>query len=250
MKAYIGIDDTDTLASDFGTGKVVRWFEKFLPEGCQCRGVVRQQLLVCDEIPYTSHNSAACMLVEVEAEHRADGVLKSLANLASDYLVGQAAAGSDPGLCVVGEYDPSLQALMEYGHGCTHQVSTQKEALRAAKGSFLIGLGGSNDGLIGAAAAVGLTASGWSGRYLEFQNLRGYRNTVSVSDLTSQGIQVISMDRDAKIPSPNDQVLTNGWVRPFRLGHQPVLVVTPDQNGVWLNLHTKRNKKAGPDHAA
>jgi tRNA(Ile2) C34 agmatinyltransferase TiaS len=244
LKAYIGFDDTDTLDSDFGTGKVVRWFEELLPEGCECRGVVRQQLLVCDEIPYTSHNSAACMVVEVAAVRQPNEVLKELADLASDHIVRRAAEGSDPGLCVVGDFDSSLDDLVEFGHNCTHRVLTQKEALRVASGSFLAGLGGSNDGLIGAAAAVGLTASGWSGRYIEFGNLRRYPETVSVSELDSQRIAVISTDRDARVPSPNDLVLTNGWVRPVRLGHKPVLLVAPEEDGLWVTIHTKRHKKA------
>jgi hypothetical protein len=64
MKVYFGFDDTDTHDSLYGTGKLVRWFQGAMPEGCECLGVVRQQLLVCDEIPYTSHNSAACLIAE------------------------------------------------------------------------------------------------------------------------------------------------------------------------------------------
>ena len=67
MRVFIGFDDTDASDSTYGTGKVVRWFQSRLPEGCRCQGVVRQQLLVCDDIPYTSHNSSACMVLEVSA---------------------------------------------------------------------------------------------------------------------------------------------------------------------------------------
>lgn len=65
MKVYIGFDDTDTRDSDFGTGKVARRFEKKLPEGCRLWGVIRQQLLVDERIPYTSHNSSACAVIDV-----------------------------------------------------------------------------------------------------------------------------------------------------------------------------------------
>ncbi|MBU0767787.1 MAG: hypothetical protein KJ687_01655 [Proteobacteria bacterium] len=65
MKVYLGFDDTDTLDPHFGTGKLVRWFQKAMPEECENLGVVRQQLFVCDEIPYTSHNSAACLIAEM-----------------------------------------------------------------------------------------------------------------------------------------------------------------------------------------
>ena len=185
MKVFIGFDDTDVPGSEFGTGKVSRWFEKILPAGTTCTGVVRQQLLVCDDIPYTSHNSSACMIVEVEEDRADNGIIRELKNLAAGYLVDQAAEGSDPGLCIISEYDSSLRAVMDYGYTCTHTVSTQKEALDAVNRGILLGLGGSNDGLIGAAAAVGLTASGWSGRYIEFGNLRQYPEVMAVQAFMS-----------------------------------------------------------------
>jgi hypothetical protein len=57
------VDDTDNITAD-RAGKLARWFEKELPEGCRVEGVVRQQLLVDDRIPYTSHNSSACVMVD------------------------------------------------------------------------------------------------------------------------------------------------------------------------------------------
>jgi hypothetical protein len=62
VKVYFGFDDTDDHDWAYGTGKLVRWFQTAMPEGCDCQGVVRQQLLVADGIPYTSHNSAACLV--------------------------------------------------------------------------------------------------------------------------------------------------------------------------------------------
>ena len=65
MRVYVGFDDTDHVEADRGTGKVARWFEDALPEDCRMEGVLRQQLLVHEGIPYTSHNSAACIVLEV-----------------------------------------------------------------------------------------------------------------------------------------------------------------------------------------
>jgi hypothetical protein len=64
VRVYLGFDDTDMPDADRGTGKLVRWFGDALPEGCTLWGVVRQQLLVAPEIPYTSHNSSACAVVD------------------------------------------------------------------------------------------------------------------------------------------------------------------------------------------
>ena len=161
MKVYFGFDDTDTNDSLYGTGKLVRWFQGAMPEGCECLGVFRQQLFVCDEIPYTSHNSAACLIAEMAAPDLLNEAIEKAAN----HLRRYAMEGSDPGLCVVTEFDSAIESLIDFGHCCTREVSTQSQAIEAAKKAHLSGHGGTNDGIIGTAAAVGLTACGWSGRF-------------------------------------------------------------------------------------
>ena len=236
MKVYFGFDDTDIHDSPYGTGKLVRWFQNDLPKGCECRGVIRQQLYVCDEIPYTSHNSSACMIAEFADPDLVDQAIESAANHLKKHFV----SGSDPGLCVATEFDTSLSRLIEFGHYCTHGVSSQRQAIEAAKSVHLSGHGGTNDGIIGAAAAVGLTASGWSGRFIELNNLRCYSETVKVHELRSDGIKVVSTERDAIIPAPDDVVFTNGWIRPRLLGHQPILFVHPRGEGRWENIYVRR----------
>ena len=238
MKLYIGFDDTDTLDSPFGTGKLVRRFQSALPEGMSCLGVVRQQLFVCDQIPYTSHNSAACMIVEAAT---AD-LLNETIELAARHIRQHAAPGSDPGLCVTTEMDPALAALIEFGYFCTRFVATQQEAIEATRNAHLSGHGGTNDGIIGAAAAVGLTASGWCGRFIEYGMLRGFPAEIRVSDLNQAGITVIDMERDAIVPAPDDIVVTHNWLRPRLWGHQPVLPVSMQGEGRWCNVYSKRKK--------
>jgi len=239
MKVYFGFDDTDTHDSFYGTGKLVRWFQGAMPEGCECLGVVRQQLLVCDEIPYTSHNSAACLIAEMPEPDLLNEAIERAVNHLKQFAVD----GSDPGLCVVTEFEPSIQRLIDFGHFCTRAVSTQRQAIEAAKNVHLSGHGGTNDGIIGAAAAVGLTVSGWSGRFIEFGNLRNLPEAVLVSELNNMGIEVVAMERDAKVAAPNDTVITNGWVRPRLIGHQAVLFVGPQGKGQWQNIYWKRKKK-------
>jgi hypothetical protein len=239
MKVYLGFDDTDTHDSAYGTGKLVRWFQGAMPEGWDCLGVVRQQLFVCDEIPYTSHNSAACLIAEIPEPD----LLNEAIERAVNHLKQFAMDGSDPGLCVVTEFEPSIERLIDFGHSCTRAVSNQREAIEAAKNVHLSGHGGTNDGIIGAAAAVGLTVSGCSGRFIEFGNLRNLADEVSVSELNNIRIEVIAMERDARVPAPDDTVITNGWVRPRLLGHQAVLFVSPRGKGQWQNIYWKREKK-------
>jgi len=241
MKVYLGFDDTDTLYSNFGTGKLVRWFQKAMPKGCECLGVVRQQLFVCDEIPYTSHNSAACLIAEMSEPDLLNEVIERAVNHLKHYAVN----GSDPGLCVATEFDSSMASLIDFGHFCTRAVSTQRQAIAAAKKVHLSGHGGTNDGIIGAAAAVGLTVFGWSGRFIEFGNLRNLPDEVLVSELNHKGIEVVSMERDANVPAPKDTVITNGWLRPRLLGHLPVLFVSPQGEGEWKNISCVNHRQPG-----
>ena len=238
MKVYLGFDDSDTHDSLYGTGKLARWFQKDMPQGCRCIGVVRQQLLVCDEIPYTSHNSSACLIAEMAEPDLLDETIER----AAKHLQRYAMDGSDPGLCVAAECAPSIERLIDFGHYCTRKVATQKQAVAAAKKVHLSGHGGTNDGIIGAAAAVGLTIYGWSGRFIEFGNLRNLPDQVPVSELNNMGIKVVAMDRDATVPAPNDAVITNGWLRPRLLGNLPVLLVSLQEKGQWQNIYRKRGK--------
>jgi len=239
MRIYIGFDDTDTVDSNRGTGKLARWFENELPESCRLWGVVRQQLLMDDSIPYTTHNSSACAIVET-SDHCSIG---DLISRAVHHIERHFIHGSDPGLCIASEDNPALFELINFGRACTTRVVTQKEALQSAVGSHLSGYGGTNDGIIGAAAAVGLTAHGWGGRFIEFGRLRDFPEKVFVSDLERSGIMVVSIDREAEIPAPEDVVDTKGWLRPRLWGGKPGLPVTSRGKNLWEALGEKRGKK-------
>lgn len=239
MNVYIGFDDTDNLDSDIGTGKLARRFEAWLPEGCRLQGVVRQQLLVDDRIPYTSHNSSACIIADVPES----ALIEPLRDRAALYIEKESQTGSDPGLCLAWGDNGAFELLLEFGRLCTERVVTQKDALKAAKGFHLSGHGGTSDGIIGAAAAVGLTASGWSGRFIEFARLRDFPDIVPVEELERRGILVVSLDRDAVCPQPKDRVDTKGWLRPRLLGHRAVIPVLPSGNGLWYTIWEKRRKR-------
>jgi len=238
MRIYVGFDDTDNITADRGTGKLARWFEKELPEGCRIEGVVRQQLLVDERIPYTSHNSSACVMIDAPDA----SWVRMLTDRAIEHLKRHSLEGSDPGLCIAGEGNGSLASLIAFGRTCTSRVVTQKDALEASLKSHLSGHGGTSDGIIGAAAAVGLTASGWSGRFIEYGKLRKFPDPIRVLELERSNIVVVSNDRDARVPSPEDIVHTKGWLRPRLWGNRAVLLVTPREEGVWESIGERRNK--------
>ena len=237
MRVYIGFDDTDVLNSDIGTGKLARRYGKLIPGECKVWGVVRQQLLVDPAIPYTSHNSSACVVVDCPNQ----SFIEALKNSAITHIETASLPGSDPGLCLACADDPELPALEAFGLLCTDKVVSQRDAILAVGRAHLSGHGGTHDGIIGAAAAVGLTAWGWSGRFIEYANLRDFPHRVAVSALHEKGIQVVSLDRDACCPRPGDIVDTNGWLRPRLWGHQVVLPVKPTGAGLWESLGEKRN---------
>jgi len=242
MRAYVAFDDTDTIDADRGTGKVGRWFADRLPAGCRFVGVVRQQLLVHPDVPYTSHNSAAVVIVELPSEDGNEGgqgpagaLMDEVIACATAHLHDHWMEGSDPGLCVAWDGCPALAGLVGFGRRAAVSVVSQREAYEAARGgAHLSGHGGTNDGVIGAAAGVGLTAGGWNGRFIELDAggrlLRDFPDPVPVGELEAAGIAVSALDRDAPVPLPEDLVVTNGWLRPRLWGGRPVLPVER-QNG-------------------
>jgi hypothetical protein len=243
MRYYVGFDDTDTKETDRGTGKLARWFAKSLPTGCTLWGVVRQQLLVDPAIPYTSHNSSACVVVDCPPSIN----VRLLIEMATEHLLCHFVPGSDPGLCIMPQDFPFRERMIDFGLTCTTRIVSQAEALAAASGIHISGHGGTNDGIIGAAAAVGLTACGWSGRFVEYGDLRALPPTVPVGRLREAGIGVVSLDRDAHVPPATDMVETAGWLRPRLVGGAPVLFVAPKGPKVWSALGRKRKKDEKED---
>ncbi len=240
MRIYVGFDDTDTSDSDRGTGKLARWFENELPAACKLWGVVRQQLLLDDAIAYTSHNSSACAVVEAPDTTFMDVLVpRAIQHIERHFI-----AGSDPGLCLAFEGHPALKNLISFGRDCTTRIVTQKEAIQAASGVHLSGHGGTHDGMIGAAAAVGLTAFGWGGRFIEFGRLREFPGEVRVSVLEQAGIAVASIDRDAQALGPEDVIDTKGWLRPRLWGGRPTLPVALRGNRNWEMVGEKKRKRA------
>ena len=95
---FVGIDDTD-FGESIGTGALARELRLFLKKRVDyaCEGVTRHQLLVDDRIPYTSHNSSACLVFQSDA---AATQIATHARTLLDLLFHD---GADPGLCVAAE---------------------------------------------------------------------------------------------------------------------------------------------------
>ena len=236
---YLGFDDTDTKTSPKGTGRTIRDFCAELSPAYRLCGVLRHQLPQRPDIPFTSNNSSACAVLEADDPSQGRGLFEA----AADYLAGNAPEGSDPGVCLA-ERRAVSDALVDFALACNGGVMRQDQAMAAASGVFLAGLGGTNDGIIGAAAAIGLTRHGWCGRFIELGDMRSLPNTVTVGDLLARGIQVASVDRDPLTPLPGHTVATGGWLRPSLWAGVPVLQVRGDGAGRWVTALAKKAAKA------
>lgn len=232
----IGLDDTDNLES-CGTGFHARAIcSELEQQGLATRGyITRHQLLVSPLVPYTSHNSSACVRVTARI---AD--LQHIRAYCRDYLVRNSAEGSDAGLCVVPESEVDT-AMQRFAYLCKRRVVTQQQArdIAAARQIYLEGLTGTQDGVIGALAAAGLHASGNDGRLLWINGLRELVDqTVALGDLVARtGVKLVQNMEGALLSDPALSIAMGPWPRAVLLGGEPVLIVEKategDEHDAW-----------------
>lgn len=249
MRTYVCFDDTDTLDCGRGTGKFARWFGEKLPSGYACWGVVRQQLLFDPRVPFTSHNSAACVVVDTIDGEAAGDIVATLREIAAEHLAEHFIDGSDPGLCIAcDDGSTDFDVLVGFGRLAAEELVTQEDARKAAAlaGVHLSGHGGTEDGIIGALAGAGLTHWGWSGRFIEYGDLRAFEQLARVRDLEAAHMLVLPVDRNVIAPKADDVVDTGGWLRPRLVGGRAVVPVQFDRDRLWLHL-TRRMPGTGHD---
>ncbi len=225
---YIGLDDTDNLESR-GTGQLARAIAQELRSDFHVLGVTRHQLLFDPRVPYTSHNSSAAICLQSEGEVD----LPALFERVQEIMLADFMPGSDPGLCIASHQ--AAEALVDFGRKAQSELVTQAEARALAedKGILLAGLGGSQDGVIGALAAAGLAASGEDGRYILVGNSRNLLGLQEVSAILSAGIAAVRMLDGALV---EHGLVASEKLRPARRGGQPVLYVE------WQDDHWQPSK--------
>src|SRR5690606_25597169 len=120
----------------------------------------------------------------------ADVSLERIVTILADAMRGDYIPGSDPGLCVA-QVVP--ETVRRFGRLCQAELVTQREArsLAAKEGIVLLGLGGTEDGVIGALAAIGLAAVEDDGRVIQMSNWPGDLSGVqTLYDLQRLGVTV------------------------------------------------------------
>ena len=193
---YLGIDDTDVPGAP-GTNQLARALAADLAGRYRCVLIVRHQLLQDPRVPCTTKNSSASLLLSP-----ANGsALEPLVEQLRAFLCGKFVEGSDPGLCVTVTVPEPITA---FAQRCQRELVTQQEARRLAgqHGIHLEGFGGTEDGVIGALAAVGLVAEGNDGRVVQIDawpdDLAGPQD---LETLQARGVEVRCFEKGTPVSS-------------------------------------------------
>ena len=250
MRVLVSIDDTDNIDVKRGTGELAA----MLADAIEEKGwgisepVTRHQLLVHPDIPYTSHNSSMCFKAEI-----APSRLEQLIDFASDFLVKESAAGSDPGLCVV-VIDRLARPgwLIAFGYSAKWEVLTKDYAYGLAE-ELKIHLsehGGTGDGIIGAMAGAGLRLGGNDGRFRGKLKIKPENEVASVNEILAKSRSNIRVDivkslEKGHILEGSELVRLGETVKPVLIGGKSVLLVNPaitDQEATWITLSKNQLK--------
>ena len=191
----VGIDDTDVVGSR-GTNQLARQIVRELSGRWRCVRIVRHQLLDDPRVPCTTKNGSASISLELRSnsDQPADigaaetaSLLDCCRTVMRDWFV----EGSDPGLCLLSGDCPS--AIVEWGQRCQREFVAREDAFALASdtGLHLEALGGTEDGVIGALAAVGLAWTENDGRIVQLcewpDDLSG---TQQLNVLSLRGVRV------------------------------------------------------------
>lgn len=224
MIFLVGIDDTDTLETR-GTGFHARMMGAGIETAGMGKvlGITRHQNYVHPEIPYTSHNSSACLKVQAED-------LEKLKEFCREFLLKIAPIGSDVGLCIAEENNIS-EKVVRWGLDAKQIILYQDDARYLAKSEniYLEGLTGTQGGIIGALAAVGLRKWGNDGRFLYLKGKKElreisalvYSQTALAEDFCIEQI----IDKQGLPLGKDEPVQMNEWFRPVMKNNKVTLIV-------------------------
>ena len=219
--AVVCVDDTDDITRDTSTGKIAKLIANKAAEfGGRLRfGVTRHQLLLREDVPYTSHNSSMAFEVFIPSAN-----IEAFYQSAVEIINKNRALSSDPGLCVAciplpeavvhhmisigtrpstpqelvsyctfvdGAEDRSyLEQLIDFGKRAKVDFCTKDSAYLLAKQIPWVKLskhGASGSGIVGALAGVGLRIGGNDGRFRgkwDLGKLCGFKGTVDILQVT------------------------------------------------------------------
>ena len=222
---FIGIDDTDVAGAP-GTNKLARRLAARLGQRWPVFGITRHQLLIDPRIPYTAKNSSAAIMLD-----RDDLDPEEAARLVCEFVQAESAAGSDPGVCV-GQRVPA--EVLAFGRRAQREVLSQAESRRLAErfGLFLAGLGGTEDGVTGALAAVALAASADDGRFVQLGSWPDDLSGVQSADvLEERGVAAFLQDPTGEPLEPHAMDVGKRLRPAYRSGR--IVLYVAETAGGW-----------------
>jgi hypothetical protein len=224
---YVGIDDTD-IAGSPGTNQLARRIVRRLGHVARGAIVCRHQLFFDPRVPFTSGNGSASIQLPHGHDIPRDDLIESVRDEMRVFFV----EGSDPGLAVSTHASGDM---FGFAIRAKTDIVTQADARRVADGSgcYLEGLGGTNQGVIGALAAVAFAASGDDGRVVhvdEWPWPDPFSGVQSVTAIRDRGVADIRTTAGESFAG--DEVDVGKHLRPnWRSGRIVLLVEPPETAG-------------------
>lgn len=214
------MDDTDSLTSR-GTGSLARTIAKKLAEKYPVHGVTRHQLYEHPDIPFTSHNT--CAVIQIQTPDT--NLINELFETAKNEMLNDFIEGSDPGLTVAHE-SQITPSLIAFGKDAKNTILNQKKARILAKNLNikLEGLGGTEEGVIGALAGLGLAQTRYDGRFLMIGHNDIMGNN-SVPELQNAGVNYVYTLDGQKITNGTIYSKNERLVKPCPVGDKVILYV-------------------------
>lgn len=229
MKTFVCIDDTDNLESR-GTGALaslmIEDIEKF--GWGKCSYVTRHQLYFHPDVPFTSHNSTMCFVIEHE-----NNIYDDLKNYAVNFLEKECADGSDPGLCIANyEIIKDSEELINYGKSAKKEILTKDMAYKTASraGVHLSEHGGTGGGVIGALAGIGLRLTGNDGRIKGKIHFPIPGDVLSVKEILENSDIDKVQGLEGQLISDNEKIKLGEKVKAVFLDFHKVLLVYEKQD--------------------
>ena len=233
---YVGIDDTDIVGSP-GTNQLARKIVRRLGPVARGAVVCRHQLFFDPRVPFTSGNGSA----SIQLPHGHDIPPEDLLDRVREEMRAFFVEGSDPGLAVSTH---ASDDMCGFAARAKTGIVTQADARRVADGAgcHLEGLGGTNQGIIGALAAVALAAGGDDGRVVhvdEWPWPDPFSGVQSVAAIRDRGVADIRTTAGEAFTG--DYVDVGKHLRPnWRGGRLVLLVEPPDTPGArWRAAKVK-----------
>jgi hypothetical protein len=140
----------------------------------------------------THHTTAVRSFTLIQMGPAADTIYATVQRLMLDDFV----EGSDPGVAVAST-DQVAPSLIAFGKDAKCTILAQEKARELAKNLSirLTGLGGTEDGVIGAMAGLGLAVELNDGRFIQRRKIRDVLGPCSVRQLLAAGInEVCTLD--------------------------------------------------------